>query len=908
MKLLKSRRLISVLTILCMVAALIVPMGMATVSATSTNLVSEISFSVSDWGSKTVALTEALEANTTYKWSFKFSLAGGSQNATVTIAGIEVFSGTGFNTNTVKSGEFTTGATAPTDTNIVFKSSGGGSFSVSELTVTKVEEIIEEPEVIENYATQTSCTVSDWGTVTIPLASALEADTTYKWSFKFSLAGGSQNATVTIAGMEVFSGTGFYTNNVKNGEFTTEDTVPTNTNIVFISSGGGSFSVSELTVTKVEEIIEEPEVTENYATQTSCTVSDWGTVTIPLASALEADTTYKWSFKFSLAGGSQKTTVTIAGIEVFSGTSFYTNNVKSGEFTTDATAPTDTNIIFKSNGGGSFQISDLIVKKIDYTAPTVLDYHTKNSFLKSSSNNMFLNGDFETTPTSGTGWNVSGFSDKASFSVDTSEKYNGSKSLKFTGTAEETELKLKFTAEPQTEYTFGAWVKGGYLSTEYSGSVKFGVVDNYGNFADFSADANTHDSCESYFTAFARDMKWHRVGFTFKTGNSEEIIFVIRGEKAIMWFDDIVISKSENCTENSTTSLTAPKAAWLQIISNPSCTDENNLIEEISFNNAEYWADTNICRSAVRVSKDPRNSANEVLLYEPTEYNTSNSYYSRGITVEKNTDYVFSAFYRSDVSSEAIFGLYYSTDWESPVLYSVGSSDVGSWKFVKYKFNTNDYDKLTFFIQDKGGNLILDDVRLFKATNGISLNTSSKLSEMNSALNSLVSFAPSGGAVVSNYASRKDYNVSNWAADSAELTALLEADTDYVWSFNVKDSNSTENFKLTLGGETAYYGKATNGLKTGLLKTGKTAPSGNFAEFSALNGGGEYSISDLTVTKLAIGDTDCNTTVADANDLVFLRKILLDIEEVRSDYSTDLNGDSAINIVDLVRLKKNSAS
>ena len=772
-------------------------------------------------------------------------------------------------------------------------------FSVAKRTVAMAES--------DNLATQTNLTVSDWGTVSIPLVASLEANTTYEWSFKFSLAGGTQIATVTIAGTEVFSGTGFNTNTVKKGEFTTGDTAPTDTSIIFKSSGGGNFSISDLTVKKAGTETEEPTVIENYATQTSCSVSDWGTVSIPLAASLEANATYRWSFKFSLAGGTQIATVTIAGTEVFSDTGFNTNTVKKGEFTTGDTAPTDKNIVFKSDGGGNFNISDLVIIKIDYTAPVVTDYHTGKSFLERNSDNIFVNGSFESTLAAGTGWNVSGFSDKESFSIDTTEKYSGSKSLKFTGMAGETELILKLSAEEQTEYTFGAWVKGGYLSTQYPGSVKFGIVDNYGNFADFSADANTHTSNESSFTSFARDMKWHRIGFNFKTGNSQEIVFVIRGKNALMWFDDVVVSKTANCIEMGSASLTAPKKTLIQYIPKPICDSADNLIKEISITNAEFWLDTNICRSAVRVCTDPRDSSNEVLLYEPSEYNVSNSYYSRTISVNKDTDYIFSAFYRADVSSDAKFGLYYKTGWQSSVLYEVECSNVGRWNFVKYKFNSNDYDKITLFIQDKGGNLLLDEIRLFEKDDGISFNKTAKLNEMNSALSMLTTSAPSNNVVISNYASKQSYNINGWAADSSELTAKLEANTDYVWSFKVWNSSSDSNMKFTVGGVTVYCGKASEGLKSGLLKTGINAPQGTFIQFSTPDGG-DYNISDLELMKLRKGAIECNTTVSDSSDLVYLREILLGTAEIRSEYSPDLNSDSKIDLIDLILLKKTSAN
>lgn len=359
MKLFNSKRLVSVLMVICMIAVLIVPMGMATVSAESTNLVSETSFNVGDWGSKTITLTEALEANTTYKWSFKFSIAGGTQTAKVTVAGIEVFSGTGFNTNDVKSGEFTTGDTAPTSTSVVFASSGGGWFGVSDVVIEKV--VVLTPEDVTNYASKTSFSISDWGSDTTTLVLPLEANTTYKWSFKFATSGCTGTAKLTIAGTEVYSGAATQ-GETKSGEFTTGETAPTSTEVKFsCPSGGGAYTVSDLVIEKVN--ILNPDDIENYATETSFVVTDWWQDSTDMIQKLTPNTTYAWKFRLTEAGGSQKITLSIAGNQVFSGTG-YQDDIKNGILTIGETAPESTEILFKSGGGGQYQVADLVITKL----------------------------------------------------------------------------------------------------------------------------------------------------------------------------------------------------------------------------------------------------------------------------------------------------------------------------------------------------------------------------------------------------------------------------------------------------------------------------------------------------------------------------------------------------------------
>ena len=875
------------------------------------NYATQTNFNVSDWGTVTIPLAAALEANTTYEWSFKFSVAGGTQNAKVTIAGIEVFSGPGFTSNTVKSGEFTTGATAPTDKNIVFKSNGGGWFGVSELMVKKV--VDSKPENIENYATQTSFNVSDWGTVTVPLAAALEANTTYEWSFKFSVAGGTQNAKVTIAGNEVFSGSGFNSNTAKSGEFTIGATVPTDTNIVFKSNGGGWFGVSDLVVKKVDpsikkdaNLLKNPNLDENmdgwsgfeYSStggknNTGCVKSkNWDAISQMVT--LKENTVYTFGFYVTTAKAAAKLfiqqsnpwnggtavwenlnisgdlsvtgtfTSTAAGsywfflrdwgVESAKYDSFFLIEgtdlsvlIKDGEnllanplvnkntdswsgegYSIQSGAHGKTNGVLLNKGGKLYQEEILLGNTSEYTyslwikpssndsglklyiknddgsetvwqgsgdglkegfiegiftptnsgtyqfiientgnsdilldtfalvkgteyeppvsgiipgtemQPEVSDYHVDDSFVSDNSYNIFKYGGFESTPDEGTEWNTDKCAGAESFLLDTEEVYNGKKSLKFTGGKEQSELRITLPVSMHTTYTFGAWVKGGYLSTEYPGEVRFGIVNSHDEFIDFAQDAKKHTALESSKTSMARDMRWHRVGFEFYTGDFAEVTFVIRGENALMWFDDMVLAKSSYCVKESEKVLIAPVVSEVYTTNTPSCDPKDNAISEISLNNAEYWEDTVITREAVDVSADPRNLKNEVLYYLAGDH-ISHSYYSRKVSLKADTDYTFTAFYRSDMESEASFGFYHKTEYESPIVFYVSASEPGDWRFITFNFNTKDYDELTFFIQDNGGNLVLDDVRLFEASKGKALDVDAQLKEMNSDLTPLPS-------------------------------------------------------------------------------------------------------------------------------------------------------------------------
>ena len=357
MKTLNLKRLVSIATVICMimVTAFFVPMTIA--SAETTNLVTKTSFNVTDWGSDSTNLSSALEANTTYKWSFKFATSGCTGTAKLVIAGFEVYSGAATQ-GAIQKGKFTTGEIAPTDETVTFSCpSGGGAYTISDL---KIERIPSYDE-ITNYATQTSFSIGDWGNTSAALVRQLEANTTYKWSFKFATSGCTGTAKLVIAGFEVYSGAATQ-GAIQKGKFTTGEIAPTDETVTFsCPSGGGPYTVSDLIIEKVT--ILDPDKIENYVTKTSFIVTDWWQDSTDLIQELSSNTTYAWKFKLTEAGGTQNISFSIAGNKVFEGTGNQ-NDIKNGILEIGENAPESTEVLFKSRGGGQYQVADLVITKL----------------------------------------------------------------------------------------------------------------------------------------------------------------------------------------------------------------------------------------------------------------------------------------------------------------------------------------------------------------------------------------------------------------------------------------------------------------------------------------------------------------------------------------------------------------
>ena len=810
------------------------------------NYASQTECSVSDWGVVEILLVEPLEANTEYEWSFEFAQAGGTQNVRVKIAGFDVFSGTGFYSQTVESGKFTTGDTAPVSKKIFFFSDGGGNFKVSNLVVKKSDggepaecnhantevrnakvatatedgytgdtycldcgekiadgEVIPatgEPASTENNANllenpnfdgnkdgwsgftylstggenNTGCVeAKNWDAVFQRLE--LKANTVYSYGFWTSCGNGAARLFIQLDN-PWSGGTAVWSGDIKeemyvSGTFTT---TTAGKYWFFLRDWGkdsakfDSFYLIEGTdlsvlVNNGDNLLKNPLVnmnTDNWNGENFSSQKDahGGTKGILLNKGgniyqenlyLSDKTTYTYSLWVKVLSANTNLKISIVNSEtsekVWQGSSADAqSNFIEGTFKPQKSGKYK--FIIENTGNYDILLDSFaLIKGTEYVRPEnglipgtemqpeITDFHTQKFFVSDSSKNIFKYGGFETTPAEGTEWNVESFAGAKEFSLDSSDPRNGNYALKFTGGDEETELRMTLPVKMQTTYRLGAWVKGGYLSTEYPGEVNFGIVTMYNDFITFAENAKKHTSKESAKTSMARDMRWHLVGFEFFTGDCSEVTFVIRGKKALMWFDDFVLAESVYCDKQPEKALTAPVVSDKNTTETPSCAQQDNALSEISLSNANYWKDSIITREAVKVTKDPRNLENEVLYYEEGK-RISHSYYSRNVSLKKDTDYTFTAYCRSDVESESAFGLYYRTNWYSPHVFYVSASEPGDWRFVTFNFNTKDYDELVFFIQDNGGNLVLDDVRLFESSKGVALDTVAQLKSMNSAL------------------------------------------------------------------------------------------------------------------------------------------------------------------------------
>ena len=116
--------------------------------------------------------------------------------------------------------------------------------------------------------------------------------------------------------------------------------------------------------------------------------------------------------------------------------------------------------------------------------------------------------------------------------------------------------------------------------------------------------------------------------------------------------------------------------------------------------------------------------------------------------------------------------------------------------------------------------------------------------------------------------------------------------------------NAAQKISFSMAGNKVFEGTGyQNDIKNGILEIGETAPESTEVLFGS-SGGGQYQVADLVITKLFVGDVNCDTVVADNHDMITLRKIILGIETALYEDSADLNADGKIDILDLIRIKR----
>lgn len=492
-------------------------------------------------------------------------------------------------------------------------------------------------------------------------------------------------------------------------------------------------------------------------------------------------------------------------------------------------------------------IDDFSIAEKPYVKPSFVSDLRGARYICDANDNLITGWDFENSGN----WNTESFMGNGTISVKNSSlAVSGNNVLAFSshGTSQVNNI-FYITVKPNTEYIFSAWVKGSFRSETNKTDMTFGIVDPKSNtFLPKNDDAERIFDGSISMIPPSWDENWHIVSMEFNSESAHKIGIAIRGTCSEAEFDDLYLMEKSNAkkfvsAELSRTPIEITNSSPQKIY----CNNEDNIIENFDFanENNDFWQTGSIFGNTVTI-KSTGGTKGNALYYTSKTKIPSRVYYIKWVNVEKYTEYTFSCNYKIlSAAANGFFGLINGSKYlPSPIhkwyLNDETAEEDGVWKKAAISFNTGGYDRIGIVVFDGGGSTFLDDIRLF---------------ETSSALNGAETPAV------------KNYNKSS---------ATLEPFDGYEYSIdgiNFSKSNRFEN--LVSGKEYRFYQRDS---------------SGKISE-------------PLLFTIEIIGDVNGDGTV-DTNDLVVLRKILLEITGLNNLKATDLNGDGKIDIRDMVKLKK----
>lgn len=346
--------------------------------------------------------------------------------------------------------------------------------------------------------------------------------------------------------------------------------------------------------------------------------------------------------------------------------------------------------------------------------PYMTSYGVAINRPSSPENNLLSGADFES--------GSFGFEDAAITSVADDTAPQGERSLYFKTTTTHVKKTVWVEVTPNTDYVFSTWIKGAYISEDnplYNATV--GIVNERGVF--LSMEEWVFLNGERQIVPTAWDNAWHLRSIQFNSADATRVGICLSGSGSQLWLDDMALFQvgdghkyaSENMSGVVRLSYETPVAG---------CADEHNLLPDASFDSEDadgFWSSAHGWRNQTLTF-----AANDY------EYGTSLKYTGSGrdgtmstikwVDVEPHTDYTFSMNLKilesgdgrllllDDKKREKIEFLYVSFDAD---VYDEEMAQDG-WQQLACSFNTGVYTRIGICVVDAGGEVLMDNMRLFK--------------------------------------------------------------------------------------------------------------------------------------------------------------------------------------------------
>ena len=358
--------------------------------------------------------------------------------------------------------------------------------------------------------------------------------------------------------------------------------------------------------------------------------------------------------------------------------------------------------------------------------------------------------------------------------------------------------------KPNTDYWLTLFVKAPKVESVLDRFVTFGISDpETGDFivmANPDSEGSRPYKVGQQLVPMAYDGQWHLISVPFNTGDATWLNFTITGSNCEVWFDNIYIFEAQYAksyvapeTEKEEATVTDETPDKLGV------DEENNLFSNFDLNDGNaFWGSQvhkyGVFGNALNIADSGSRIYGNALHYAGKKIPTG-TYYIKWIDVEPNTEYTFSAKYSITQIGDGFVGLINGYRLDSDVtenrLFPTIIAEFGfgaeeyletqEWQTIAVSFNSGERNRIGFVVCDAGGEAYIDELRLFKSSDGIELKDAadtfpSKLEtvgQMVTVSDGVVYGIPAGTTLESllKHFANSEY-IRVFDADNVEITAL----------------------------------------------------------------------------------------------------------------------------------------
>ena len=294
--------------------------------------------------------------------------------------------------------------------------------------------------------------------------------------------------------------------------------------------------------------------------------------------------------------------------------------------------------------------------------------------------------------------------------------------------------------EPKTDYWLTLFVKAPRQTPDADTFITFGITNSEtGDFivmADPSSEGGRPYKPGQQLVPMAYDGQWHVITVPFNTCDATSVNFTIDGINCEAWFDNIYIFKATDAKPY--VSPVTDKAPAVITDNDPAllgCEDGKNLFENHDFSDGTaFWGDDShafgLFGNTLNVADSGSAAYGSALHYQSDRL--TNTYYIKWVDVEPNTEYTFSARYAIIQPGAGFMGLISGCRTESEVSenrvfptlvaqFGFGEEsylETHEWQTAAVSFNSGERNRIGFVIYDAGGQVYIDELRLFKTSDG----------------------------------------------------------------------------------------------------------------------------------------------------------------------------------------------